>query len=74
MNAREAMHLLELRTAPSGHPSYRRIAQEMHRLIVEQAGHRAIAAAMSYVDQTTTSSNASPRNAAAEACRAPGAV
>ena len=38
MNAREAMHLLELRTAPSGHPSYRRIAQEMHRLIAEQAG------------------------------------
>ena len=47
MNAREAMHLLELRTAPSGHPSYRQIAQEMHRLIAEQAGHRAIAAAMS---------------------------
>ena len=52
MNAREAMHLLELRTAPSGHPSYRRIGQEMHRLIAEQAGHRAIAAAMSYVDHT----------------------
>ena len=53
MNAREAMHLLELRTAPSGHPSYRQVCQEMHRLIAEQAGHRAIAAAMSHVDHTT---------------------
>jgi thymidylate synthase ThyX len=50
MNAREAMHLCELRSAPQGHPAYRRIAQEMHRLIAEQAGHRAIAAAMRHVD------------------------
>jgi thymidylate synthase ThyX len=50
MNAREAMHLIELRTTPQGHPSYRVVAQEMHRLIGEQAGHRAIAAAMSYAD------------------------
>jgi hypothetical protein len=50
MNAREAMNLCELRSAPQGHPSYRRIAQSMHRLIAEQAGHRAIAAAMRYVD------------------------
>src|SRR5207244_3666271 len=50
MNAREAMHLCELRSSPQGHPSYRRIAQSMHRLIAEQAGHRAIAAAMQYVD------------------------
>lgn len=50
MNAREAMHVLELRTPPQGHPSYRRLCQEMHRLIREEAGHRAIAAAMSHVD------------------------
>jgi len=50
MNAREAMHMLELRTAPAGHPSYRRVCQTMHRLIAEQAGHRAIAEAMRYVD------------------------
>ena len=50
MNAREAMHLLELRTSPQGHPAYRRVGQEMHRLIAEQAGHRAIAEAMRYVD------------------------
>lgn len=50
MNAREALHTIELRTAPAGHPSYRRVCQTMHRLIAEQAGHRAIAAAMRYVD------------------------
>jgi thymidylate synthase ThyX len=50
MNAREAMHLLELRSMPSGHPAYRLIAQEMHRLIAEQAGHHALAAAMRHVD------------------------
>jgi thymidylate synthase ThyX len=49
-NAREAMHLLELRTGPQGHPNYRAVCQEMHRLIAEQAGHRAIAELMSYVD------------------------
>ena len=54
MNAREAMHLCELRSSPQGHASYRRIAQSMHRLIAEQAGHRTIAAAMSYVDHAET--------------------
>ena len=49
-NAREAMHLLELRTSPQGHPSYRRVCQEMHRLIAEGAGHRTIAAMMRHVD------------------------
>jgi hypothetical protein len=52
MNAREAMHLIELRTTPQGHPVYRRVAQEMHRLIGEMAGHRAIAAAMRFVDHS----------------------
>ncbi len=50
LNAREAFHLLELRTAQQGHPDYRRVCQEMHRLIRDQAGHTAIADAMSYVD------------------------
>ncbi len=50
MNAREAMHVLELRTTPQGHPVYRRICQTMHRLIAEQAGHPGIAAAMRYVN------------------------
>jgi thymidylate synthase ThyX len=53
MNAREAMHVIELRTAPQGHPSYRRICQQMHRLIADQAGHHAIAEAMKYADHST---------------------
>ena len=48
-NAREAIHLLELRSAPQGHPAYRRVALEMHRMIAEQAGHRSIAAAMTHL-------------------------
>src|SRR5213083_1609450 len=48
MNAREAMHLIELRTTPQGHPSYRRICQTMHRLIGER--HPAIAATMTFAD------------------------
>jgi thymidylate synthase ThyX len=45
-NAREAIHMLELRSSAQGHPSYRRIALEMHRLIAEQAGHTAVSEAM----------------------------
>jgi thymidylate synthase ThyX len=50
MNAREAFHLLELRSGQGGHPDYRRVAQTMHRLIRDKAGHTAIADAMQYVD------------------------
>jgi thymidylate synthase ThyX len=53
MNAREAMHLIELRTAPQGHPAYRRVCQQMHRLIRDVAGHRAIADAMVFADHST---------------------
>jgi thymidylate synthase ThyX len=52
MNAREAMHMIELRTTPQGHPAYRRVCQQMHRLIGDQAGHRAIAEAMRYADHS----------------------
>ena len=52
MNAREAMHLIELRTAPQGHPAYRRVCQMMHHAIAEVAGHRAIAAAMQFADHS----------------------
>ena len=50
MNAREAMHIVELRTTPQGHPAYRRVCQQMHRLIAEKAGHAAVAALMSFVN------------------------
>jgi thymidylate synthase ThyX len=52
MNAREAMHVIELRTSPQGHPSYRRICQMMHRAIAEVAGHRAIAEAMRFANHS----------------------
>lgn len=50
LNARAAMQMLELRSTPQGHPAYRSIVQEMHRLIREKAGHAAVANAMSFVD------------------------
>ena len=50
MNAREAFHFIELRSQRPGHPDYRRVAQEMHRLIRDVAGHRLIADGMSFVD------------------------
>ena len=53
LNARAALHMLELRTGPQGHPEYRRVCQEMHRLIAEQAGHRVVAGLMSFVDHGT---------------------
>jgi len=52
MNAREAMHLIELRTTPQGHAAYRRVAQEMYRLIAEEAGHHAVAEMLRFVDLT----------------------
>jgi thymidylate synthase ThyX len=48
LNAREAMHLIELRSAREGHPTYRAVAQAMHERIA--AVHPAVAAAMSHVD------------------------
>jgi hypothetical protein len=50
MNAREAFHMLELRTQQGGHPDYRAVCQEMHRQIGEVAGHKRIAGAMTHVD------------------------
>ncbi len=49
-NTREAMHMIELRTTPQGHPEYRKVCQQMYRLIAEQAGHRALAQLMTFVD------------------------
>ncbi len=49
LNARELMHLVELRSTPQGHATYRTVAQQMHRLVAEQAGHRGLADAMRFV-------------------------
>jgi len=70
MNAREAMHVIELRTAPQGHPSYRRVCQTMHRLIAERAGHRALAAAMTFVDHSEVALERLQAERAAERRRA----
>ncbi len=53
LNARAAMHMLELRTTPQGHPAYRSVAQQMHSHIAETAGHRAIAEMMTYVNHAS---------------------
>ncbi len=50
LNARAAMQMLELRTERQGHPSYRKVCQEMHTLIANKAGHHAVAEMMRYVD------------------------
>jgi thymidylate synthase ThyX len=47
MNAREAMHLTELRSQPQGHPTYRRVAQQIHRLISDV--HPTLGAAFAHV-------------------------
>jgi thymidylate synthase ThyX len=52
MNAREAMHVIELRTSPQGHPSYRRVCQLMHAAIGNVAGHHGIADAMKFADHS----------------------
>jgi thymidylate synthase ThyX len=70
MNAREAMHLIELRSAPQGHASYRRIAQAMHRLIGDRAGHRALAAAMTFADHSAVDLERLEAERAAERKRA----
>jgi thymidylate synthase ThyX len=48
LNAREAMHLIELRSGREGHPTYRAVAQAMHERIA--AVHPGVANAMSFVD------------------------
>jgi thymidylate synthase ThyX len=48
LNAREAMHLIELRSGREGHPTYRAVAQAMFERI--DSVHPAVAAAMSHVD------------------------
>lgn len=47
-NDREAFHLLELRSTPQGHASYRKVAQEMHKAIAARSPWRA--ETMGFVD------------------------
>lgn len=48
MNLREACHLIELRSVPQGHPDYRKVAQQMYRLI--EKVHPNLAKGLKFVD------------------------
>jgi thymidylate synthase ThyX len=48
LNAREAMHICELRSGREGHPTYRAVAQAIYEQIADV--HPVIAGAMRYVD------------------------
>lgn len=48
-NAREAFHLLELRSAPQGHPGYRKIAKIMHEKLSEV--HPQLGEAMAFINR-----------------------
>ncbi|MBU0625602.1 FAD-dependent thymidylate synthase [Patescibacteria group bacterium] len=48
LNDREAFHLIELRTIPQGHASYRRVGQEMHRALSQRSPW--LAEAIKFVD------------------------
>jgi len=48
LNDRAAMHLIELRTTPQGHPQYRKVGQMMHQEIAKVSKWRA--EAMKFVD------------------------
>jgi thymidylate synthase ThyX len=51
LDAREALHLIELRSGREGHPSYRAVAVQMRDAIA--AVHPNVAGAMSFVDEST---------------------
>lgn len=48
MSLREAFHMIELRTMPQGHESYRRVCQQMHQRIKEV--HPFLAGQMKFAD------------------------
>lgn len=48
-NAREAFHFHELRTAPQGHPGYRKLVKEMHDKVAEV--HPILAEAMRFINK-----------------------
>jgi thymidylate synthase ThyX len=50
LDAREALHLIELRSGREGHPSYRAVALQMRDAVA--AVHPNVAAAMSFVDES----------------------
>ena len=53
LNARELMHIAELRSSPQGHDNYRDIVLRMVDLVRNQARHTVLADAMSFVNRTS---------------------
>jgi thymidylate synthase ThyX len=51
LDAREALHLIELRSGREGHPSYRAVALQMRDAVASV--HPNVAAAMTFVDEST---------------------
>lgn len=51
MNLREACHMIELRTAPQGHPDYRRVCQEMFSQI--RHAHPVLAEGIKFADMNS---------------------
>ena len=49
MNDREAYHFIELRTAPQGHPGYRKLVSQMYEKLAEV--HPQLAAGMKFVNK-----------------------
>lgn len=49
MNAREAMHFMELRTSEQGHPGYRKVVQQMYEQLAEV--HPVLASTMKFINQ-----------------------
>lgn len=47
-NAREAFHMLELRTSPQGHPGYRKLSMQMYEKLAEV--HPLLAEAMKFIN------------------------
>lgn len=51
MNLREACHMIELRTAPQGHPDYRKVCQEMLSQI--RQAHPVLAEGIKFADMNS---------------------
>ena len=49
MNAREAYHFMELRTAPQGHPGYRRLVKQMYE--IQKNAHPIISEGMIFINK-----------------------
>ncbi len=52
LNLRQLLHLVELRTQPQGHESYRLVAQLIYALLRDEARHESLASTFVHIDLT----------------------